>query len=85
MLTLFGAKLRGSDLALAQITAKWRGSLQTFEVFQKKCQDAGFNYDLGVFIRNLIVFTTGQSKFKTVSSLSQVDLEKGWENSKKVF
>jgi len=26
-----GAKLRSSDLALAQITAKWRGSLETFQ------------------------------------------------------
>ena len=29
-----GAKLRSSDLALAQITAKWRGSLKIFEAFQ---------------------------------------------------
>jgi len=28
-----GAKLRSSDLALAQITAKWRNSLKTFEAF----------------------------------------------------
>ena len=31
-----GAKLRSSDLALAQITAKWRNSLKIFEVFQKQ-------------------------------------------------
>ena len=30
-----GAKLRSSDLALAQITAKWRHSLKTFQVFQQ--------------------------------------------------
>ena len=28
-----GAKLRSSDLALAQITAKWRGALKTFQAF----------------------------------------------------
>ena len=31
-----GAKLRSSDLALAQITAKWRHSLQTFLKFQRR-------------------------------------------------
>ena len=80
-----GAKLSGSDLALAQVTAKWQGSLKIFEEFKKDCQDADFNCKLGIFIRNLIVFTTGQSKFKTVSSLSQANLKKGWEKSKKGF
>ena len=32
-----GAKLRSSDLALAQITAKWRGALVTFQTFQAEC------------------------------------------------
>ena len=42
-----GAKLRGSDLALAQITAKWRNSLKIFEAYQKKCAKAGFDLELG--------------------------------------
>ncbi len=37
-----GAKLRSSDLALAQITAKWRNSLKTFQNFQDKCAKLGF-------------------------------------------
>jgi hypothetical protein len=32
-----GAKLRSSDLALAQITAKWRNSLKIFQAFQQEC------------------------------------------------
>ena len=39
-----GAKLRSSDLALAQITAKWRHSLTTFQDFQNECADAGFEW-----------------------------------------
>ncbi|TAH35598.1 MAG: hypothetical protein EYC70_13150 [Planctomycetota bacterium] len=31
-----GAKLRSSDLALAQITARWRGALKTFQAFQEQ-------------------------------------------------
>lgn len=43
-----GAKLRSSDLALAQITAKWKNSLSTFLEFQKKCTERGFEMDLGI-------------------------------------
>ena len=46
-----GAKLRSSDLALAQITAKWRGALKTFQEFEKKCARAGFDLDLGLHLR----------------------------------
>ena len=48
-----GAKLRSSDLALAQITAKWRNSLKTFEAFQKQCDKLGFELDLGIHLKNL--------------------------------
>ena len=79
-----GAKLRGSDLALAQITAKWRGSLKIFEEFQKKCKENNFYFDLGIYIKNLIAFTTDQSKFKKIDQ--PVDkLKECWEESKKGF
>jgi hypothetical protein len=74
-----GAKLRSSDLALAQITAKWRNSLKTFQEFQQKCAKAGFDIDLGVHLKNLIVFATGQSRFLTVGSLSLETLQTAWK------
>ena len=64
-----GAKLRGSDLATAQITAKWRDSLKTFETFRDECAALGFDLDLGIHVKNLIVHATGQSRFLTVGSL----------------
>ncbi len=67
--TRSGAKLRSSDLALAQITAKWRNSLKTFEAFQQQCAKAGFDLDLGLHLKNLVAFATGQSRFLTVGSL----------------
>src|SRR5439155_3445046 len=57
-----GAKLRTSDLALAQITAKWRGSLKTFQGFQTECAKIGFDLDLGLHLKNLVAFATGQSR-----------------------
>ncbi|NTV70096.1 MAG: DUF262 domain-containing protein [Azonexaceae bacterium] len=77
-----GAKLRSSDLALAQITAKWRHSLETFQTFQTDCAKLGFDLELGIHLKNLIVFATGQSRFKTVGSLSLQDLQDAWEESK---
>lgn len=76
-----GAKLRSSDLALAQITAKWRNSLKTFEAFQHQCIKTGFELDLGLYLKNLVAFTTGQSRFLTVSSLRLEELQVGWKES----
>jgi hypothetical protein len=76
-----GAKLRSSDLALAQITAKWRHSLEIFQAFQSECADAGFELDLGLYIKTLIAFATGQSRFKTVGSLTIEALQVAWKES----
>lgn len=76
-----GAKLRSSDLALAQITAKWRNSLRIFEAFQQQCQKAGFDLDLGLFLKNLVAFATGQSRFLTVGSLCLDALQAAWKES----
>ncbi|RZJ18622.1 MAG: DUF262 domain-containing protein [Brevundimonas sp.] len=73
-----GAKLRSSDLALAQITARWRHSLEIFQKFQADCGKLGFDLDLGVHLKTLIAFATGQSRFLTVSSLSLEQLQTGW-------
>jgi len=73
-----GAKLRGSDLALAQITAKWQGSLKIFEEFQEECTRNNFDLDLGVHIRNLVIFATEQSKFSSLSSLTKDQLQEAW-------
>ncbi len=73
-----GAKLRGSDLALAQITAKWRGALETFQAFQSQCAEVGFELDLGLILKNMVAFATGQSRFHTVSNLTIESLQKAW-------
>ena len=73
-----GAKLRSSDLALAQITAKWRHSLQTFLDFQSACAQNGFELDLGLHLKNLMAFATGQSRFLTVGSLTLDVLQQAW-------
>jgi hypothetical protein len=73
-----GAKLRSSDLALAQITAKWRGALKTFQAFQAQCDKSGFEIDLGLHLKNLVAFATGQSRFLTVGSQPVATLQQAW-------
>ena len=73
-----GAKLRSSDLALAQITAKWRGALSTFQEFQRQCHEDGFDVDLGLHLKNLIAFATKQSRFLTVGNLPANTLQQAW-------
>jgi hypothetical protein len=78
-----GAKLRSSDLALAQITARWRGALKIFQAFQETTAQSGFELDLGLYLRNLVAFATGQSRFLTVNRLPIEQLKQGWEASVK--
>ncbi|HEX5219509.1 MAG TPA: DUF262 domain-containing protein [Verrucomicrobiae bacterium] len=73
-----GMKLRGSDLALAQITSRWQGALQLFEKFQEECEEKWFTLDLGLLVRALVVFATGQSRFKTVGNIPLQRLKEGW-------
>jgi hypothetical protein len=75
-----GAKLRSSDLALAQITAKWRGSLENFQAYQADCSGAGFELDLGILLKNLVAHATGQSRFLTVANLKLEQLQSGWDD-----
>lgn len=76
-----GAKLRSSDLALAQITAKWRNSLATFQAFQEKCAETGFDLDLGLYLKNMIAFASGQSRFLIVGGLPLEKLQSAWKES----
>lgn len=77
-----GAKLRSSDLALAQITARWPGSLSQFKGFQELTAQQGFDLDLGSHLRMLVALLTHQVKFSTVAGLSREDLERGWSRAK---
>lgn len=78
-----GATLRGSDLALAQITSKWRGSLALFKDYEGHCTRAGFNFDTGILVKALVSFATGQSLFKTVGSISLDRLKSSWTRTQR--
>jgi hypothetical protein len=80
-----GAKLRSSDLALAQITAKWRGSLQVFRSYQDELERRGFDLEIGTILRVIIALVTGQSKFQSVNAIPLQTLHTGWDRAKKAL
>lgn len=78
-----GARLKGSDLALAQITSRWHGSLKRFEEFQKKYTTNGQQlFDLGFLVRALVVFMTGQCKFLSIASIHVGRYDSAWKETK---
>lgn len=76
-----GAKLRSSDLALAQITATWRDSLRVFLKFQEECAKQKFAFDVSIYLKNMVAFATGQSRFHTVRNLDLSTLQTSWAES----
>lgn len=78
-----GAKLRSSDLALAQITSRWPNLLHELEAFQEECEKSWFTIDLGQLVRAIVVFATGQCKFHTVGATRVEKLKEGWERAQR--
>jgi hypothetical protein len=76
-----GATLRGSDLALAQITAKWKGSLAIFRGYQEHSEKLGFDFSTGLIVKSLVSFATSQSEFKIVHSLDAETLQSAWKET----
>lgn len=75
-----GIKLRGSDLALAQITSRWKGFIDLIENFAGKFKDnEDYILETGLPVRMLVVFATHQSRFRTVGKISKEKLEESWK------
>jgi hypothetical protein len=73
-----GAKLKSSDLALAQMTSRWPNLLKELEVFQEECEKSYFTIDLGHLVRAIVVFATQQCLFRSVASTPVDRLKEGW-------
>jgi hypothetical protein len=77
-----GAKLRSSDLALAQMTSRWPNLLKELEAFQEECEQSWFTIELGHLVRSIVVFSTQQCLFRSVASTPVDKLKAGWEQAK---
>ncbi len=75
-----GIKLRGSDLALAQITSRWKGFMDEMETFAEEFEsDEDYIIESGLPIRAMVIFATKQSRFKTVGKISKDKLDESWK------
>lgn len=77
-----GAKLRSSDLALAQMTSRWPDLLKELERFQEECERSWFTIEMGQLVRSIIVFATRQCKFGVVGTTEVLKLHDGWAKAK---
>lgn len=73
-----GAKLKSSDLALAQMSSRWPNLLKELEAFQEECEQSWFTIELGQLVRAIVVFATQQCLFRTVASTHIDKLKEGW-------
>ncbi|MBC8036444.1 MAG: DUF262 domain-containing protein [Rhizobiales bacterium] len=80
-----GAKLRSSDLALAQISSRWPNLLKELDEFQDECERSQFTIDFGQLVRGIVVFATRQCLFRVVGSTHVDRLKAGWAEAKEGF
>lgn len=77
-----GAKLKSSDLALAQMSSRWPNLLKELETFQDECEKSNFTIDVGQLVRGIVVFATHQCLFRAVGAAKIEDLKGGWQEAK---
>ena len=81
-----GARLKASDLAIAQITSRWRGSLNNeFSPFSKKCGDDNFPINEGDIIKFLIAVSIGKNKFELINRIPTAKLKENWPKTQKAI
>jgi hypothetical protein len=78
-----GTRLRGSDLALAQVTSIWPRSIKLLEAFVDECIAKDFYLDENFLVRCMMSIATGQAKFDSISRLSPKNLEDAWKLTRK--
>src|SRR5207249_619127 len=78
-----GTRLRGTDLALAQITSVWSGSMKLFENFVDDCADRHYYFDLNFIAKSLIALSTKQPRFDQVGRMYVSQLKQAWDLAQK--
>jgi hypothetical protein len=79
-----GMKLRGHDLAVAQISATWKGFVDVIEKFADEFTgEDDYLIDTGIVVRTLVVFATKQCRFDRIARIPLDKLEESFEKTKK--
>jgi len=78
-----GMKLGTADLALAQVTSRWRGAMELFTKVVADCQEAKYDLNEGFLIKCLVSVSTWQNKFQIINKIPISQLQNDWEKTKK--
>ena len=78
-----GTRLGGTDLALAQVTARWPGSLKLFEGEVDELKKQHFVVDIGLLVRSIVVCATNSCKLQKISDVPLARLQRGWEQAQR--
>src|SRR5687768_7514880 len=76
---------RHMRLLYESLSEKDRRRYATFQNFQDQCSRKGFELDLGIHLKNLVAFATGQSRFLTINTVPVASLQKAWKESVKAM
>lgn len=77
-----GMKLRSSDLALAQISARWRKVHAELDAFIAEAEENWYTFDPGLLVRAMVVFASEHCEFSVVGNLKIERLKEGWQRAK---
>lgn len=77
-----GAKMRRSDLALAQITSRWSGSAELFAGLSEECGEKGYDLDGEFLVRCLMSVATGKSGLNDVGGTPINRIQRSWEKTR---
>lgn len=82
-----GTKLNSADLALAQISSRWRGVTEELDAFRLHVRDLGWDLDNNILVRVLTAIVSNQSRLSQLfrggrQSLSIEELSAGWRRAK---
>jgi hypothetical protein len=87
-----GTTLGSADLALAQISSRWRGVTQELSDYQNAFLKQGNKLwiDTGILLRTLSVFLTGQTRLGQLfrgdrQQITVIELEATWNNVKRAM
>ena len=76
-----GSKLRKVDLALAQVTVRWKGAMKVFADAADAYRKKGFNLDEGFLLKCLVSVSTHQNTFENIDRISTSKLKADWKRT----
>lgn len=80
-----GTRLRGSDLALAQITSRWNEAIHIFEQYLEEVAKHRFYLDDALLVRCITAVATEQSKFKALGRTPIDEIKAAWAKTHKAL